>query len=350
MSKAGWLDRKGLHLGRWARRFFLLRDCFLFVCKAEPLGLAAGIAAPDHVLFLNVAGAEVRPAAPSKRHPWSLALTLPEPAGKGKEEHVLAAATEEERDEWIECIQGSIRLHVEAMEAKERKRLRRSALQPRRVLPPARARAWDRAPHRPCVRPSNRHTRMRSQQRCFSKPSQLLRRGAPAEAAGAFLLLRSNTDSVFADDTIAPTMPSAGHLSERALDDNDNFAAEVDSTNGVRPLRHSTSTLSDLKRQTAPADAVAAAAAAMGKLDNDVAVPAQPSSSVDEPEGSRIRSRRSSAEDASRSPLPAGTDGRLYDEDDEDGAHSEEDSGADSPEADGYPSEKEGSSPCLSRG
>ena len=114
--KAGFLDRKGLMLGRWARRFYILRDTFLFICKIEPAFLSEGIARPDNVIFLNTSGCSCRAweGKIDKAHPFMFTLSVTEPT---KEEHVLAAASEQERAQWIEGICGSIKLHLDAVEA-----------------------------------------------------------------------------------------------------------------------------------------------------------------------------------------------------------------------------------------
>lgn len=74
--KAGVLDRRGLVFGRWGRRFYILRDTFLFVCKEEPESLPEGIAHPSYVIFLNSPNVECRETAPSKGHPHVFTITL----------------------------------------------------------------------------------------------------------------------------------------------------------------------------------------------------------------------------------------------------------------------------------
>jgi hypothetical protein len=74
--KAGVLDRRGLVFGRWKRRFYILRDTFLFVCKDEPASLDDGIAHPSYVIFLNSVGVDCRETPPSKGHPHVFTISL----------------------------------------------------------------------------------------------------------------------------------------------------------------------------------------------------------------------------------------------------------------------------------
>jgi len=117
IAKCGWLERKGLTLGRWATRFIILRDAFLFVCRQQPTALADGIAHPDHVIWLHAAGGAVTstPGSKSGRFFFTVSVTEPYPVA-----HLLSAHSEEERDSWVEKINDA--LHIIENEDAERPR------------------------------------------------------------------------------------------------------------------------------------------------------------------------------------------------------------------------------------
>ena len=148
--KAGVLDRRGLVLGRWKRRFYILRDTFLFICREEPESLADGIARPDHVIFLNTTGVDCRESPPDKKHPHLFTITIKQP----KEEHVLAAPTEEERADWVEKINASIKLSTDAAEAAASAADRPSSRNSSRAGSRAGSRTNSPAPPRPSSRVS----------------------------------------------------------------------------------------------------------------------------------------------------------------------------------------------------
>jgi hypothetical protein len=113
--KAGWLERKSLTLGRWAPRFYLLRDTFLFICKQEPTSYAEGVAKPDHVIWLHAGGEAKSVPAASSSTKFIFSVTVTEPS---REEHLLSAHTEEEREAWVTAISAALKIvENEAAEA-----------------------------------------------------------------------------------------------------------------------------------------------------------------------------------------------------------------------------------------
>lgn len=75
--KFGLLSRRGQVLGRWATRFYILRDTFLFVCKEEPQALEDGIAHPSYVIGLNSIGVDCRlTPSTNKQHQFTFTISL----------------------------------------------------------------------------------------------------------------------------------------------------------------------------------------------------------------------------------------------------------------------------------